>query len=186
VTCPDSCSTVIPSVPSTRSTMAGFAANVGGGSFPSSRFSIPWTESPEWNRLYGRDGFVQYQFVIPKSVGAAGMGEVLARIVESRRGSFLAVLKLFGAGNDNPLSFPMEGYTLALDFKLDAGLFAFLDELDRVVLDHGGRIYLTKDARMSMETFRRGYPRWEEFVRIRGAWGADLVFHSLQSRRLGL
>ncbi len=101
-------------------------------------------------------------------------------------GSFLAVLKAFGKGNDNYLSFPMEGYTLALDFKLDAGLFALLDELDSTVLDHGGRLYLTKDARMSETTFKRGYPRWEQFMEVRERYGAGQRYQSLQSKRLGL
>lgn len=140
----------------------------------------------DWNRLYGKNGFTQYQFVIPKAAGLEGMQTILQRIVASKRGSFLAVLKAFGQGNDNLLSFPMEGYTLALDFKIDATLFAFLDELDRMVLDFGGRLYLTKDARMSETTFKQSYPNWEAFAEIRAQTGADRCFHSLQSLRLGL
>lgn len=149
-------------------------------------FFYPLDGIHHWNRIYGRGGFTQYQFVLPKAAGQAGMTAVLNRIAASKRGSFLAVLKAFGPANDNLLSFPMEGYTLALDFKLDQGLFPFLDELDRIVLDHGGRVYLTKDVRMSAASFRAGYPRWEEFRELRRKYGAEGVFRSLQSDRLGI
>lgn len=140
----------------------------------------------EWNRLYGKSGFTQYQFVLPKDAGLEGMSEVLKRIAESKRGSFLAVLKAFGKGNNNYLSFPMEGYTLALDFKLDKGLFNLLNELDSIVLDYSGRLYLSKDARMSETMFKQSYPRWTEFMEVRSKYGADQVFNSLQSQRLGI
>jgi FAD/FMN-containing dehydrogenase len=149
-------------------------------------FFYPLDSIHDWNRIYGKGGFTQYQFVIPKEAGSAGMTAVLNRIAQSGRGSFLAVLKAFGKGNDNYLSFPMEGYTLALDFKIDPGLFPFLEELDRIVLDHGGRLYLAKDVRMSEATFKRGYPRWEAFQGVRRRYGADRIFRSLQSDRLGL
>ncbi|WP_373019796.1 FAD-binding protein [Thiomicrorhabdus sp.] len=139
-----------------------------------------------WNRLYGKNGFTQYQFVLPKEAGLEGMTRILQEIAKSKRGSFLAVLKAFGPANENYLSFPIEGYTLALDFKIDAALFPFLDELDRIVLDYGGRLYLTKDARMSEATFKQSYPLWETFQEIRSRYGADKVFNSLQSQRLGL
>ena len=84
------------------------------------------------------------------------------------------------------LCFPVEGYTLALDFKLDKGLFPLLDELDRIVLDYGGRLYLAKDVRMSEATFKQSYPRWEQLAEVRKQYGADKVFNSLQSERLGI
>jgi len=149
-------------------------------------FFYPLDGLHHWNRMYGRQGFVQYQFVLPREAGREGMASVLKRIAASGRGSFLSVLKAFGKGNDNPLSFPREGYTLALDFKMGDGLLAMLDELDRVVLDHGGRLYLTKDSRMSEATFKASYPQWERFAEIRSAHGADTTFNSSQSRRLGL
>ncbi len=139
-----------------------------------------------WTRLYGAKGFVQYQFVIPKDAGLEGMTCVLEKISQSGAGSFLSVLKVFGKGNDNFLSFPFEGYTLALDFKVSAGTFELLNQLDAIVHDYGGRVYLTKDARMSDETFRRGYPEWEEFQTVREKYGAIGIFASLQSGRLGL
>lgn len=139
-----------------------------------------------WNRLYGKAGFVQYQFVIPRAAGTAALQAILARIAASGRGSFLAVLKTFGPANDNFLSFPLEGYTLALDFKLEAGLLPLLDELDAMVLAAGGRHYLAKDARMSRATFQRSYPQLSAFQQVRRDYGAVGAFASCQSTRLGL
>ena len=139
-----------------------------------------------WNRLYGRNGFLQYQFVVPREAGVEGMTTILNRLAASKKGSFLAVLKLFGDENRNLLSFPMGGYTLALDLKYSPEVLALLEELDRIVVDLGGRIYLAKDARMSKATFREGYPRWEDFSRMRRQWGAHNIFNSVQSLRLGL
>jgi len=149
-------------------------------------FFYPLDGIHQWNRMYGKGGFTQYQFVLPKGTGLEGMRLILQRIADSGRGSFLSVLKVFGKENDNYLSFPMGGYTLALDFKIGPGLFAFLDELDAILADHGGRVYLAKDARMSRACFRRGYPRADQFIRTRARYGADKAFHSLQSQRLGL
>ena len=149
-------------------------------------FFYPLDGISQWNRLYGRGGFVQYQFVIPREAGLLGLRAILKRIADSQRGSFLAVLKAFGPHNSNLLSFPLEGYTLALDFKMEPNLLPLLDELDAMVLDHGGRLYLTKDARMSAATFKRSYPNWQQFQAVRASVGALGRFASLQSRRLGL
>lgn len=149
-------------------------------------FFYPLDGIGHWNRMYGKNGFTQYQFVIPKEAGLQAMDLILRTIVNSKKGSFLAVLKAFGEENRNLLSFPMEGYTLALDFKIEPDLFPLLDRLDAMVLDHGGRLYLTKDARMNAETFRKCYPKWEEFQSIRQQYGARHTFLSMQSQRLGL
>ena len=153
---------------------------------PLNAFFYPLDGIGHWNRMYGKRGFTQYQLVLPKDASRTGLEAVLGRIADAGLGSFLAVLKLFGAQNANWLSFPMEGYTLALDFKIENRLFPLLDELDRIVLDHGGRIYLSKDVRMRPETFRRGYPRWEEFAELRERRGMIGKFNSLQSKRLGV
>jgi FAD/FMN-containing dehydrogenase len=99
-------------------------------------------------------------------------------------GSFLAVLKLFGPANENYLSFPLEGFTLALDFKMTSRLLPLLDELDKIVLDHAGRIYLSKDVRMKPASFQKSYPGLEKFRKIRRQYGAATRFNSLQSKRL--
>jgi decaprenylphospho-beta-D-ribofuranose 2-oxidase len=149
-------------------------------------FFYPLDGIGQWNRLYGKQGFLQYQFVIPKAAGLEGLRAILGRISSSRRGSFLAVLKVFGQQNRNPLSFPLEGYTLALDFKYDSALLPLLDELDARVLEQGGRVYLTKDARMSEQTFKRSYPGWEQLQAVRARYGAQGKFISRQGQRLGL
>lgn len=139
-----------------------------------------------WNRLYGTRGFVQYQFVVPEDGAKEAIGTVLDEIAREGKGSFLSVLKKMGAQNPNFLSFPLRGYTLALDFKVEDSLFSLLDRLDRVVLEHGGRLYLAKDARMSRSLFRQTYPRWEAFEQLRRQVDPHNRFGSLQSRRLGL
>jgi decaprenylphospho-beta-D-ribofuranose 2-oxidase len=139
-----------------------------------------------WNRLYGKAGFVQYQFVLPKAVGVKGMKKILEVIVSSGKGSFLAVLKAFGRANENFLSFPVEGYTLALDFKMSEETVQLIKLLDSMVVEMGGRIYLTKDALMTEASFKRTYPQWEQFEEVRAKYGAIGKFSSSQSKRLGL
>jgi len=152
---------------------------------PYNPFFYPLDSILNWNRMYGKKGFVQYQFVLPLEQSHRGLVEILNRIRKKGMGSFLAVLKLFG-DQDNLISFPMKGYTLALDFPIQKGLFPFLDELDQVVLDHGGRIYLTKDARMKSEIFWNSYPKAKEFKDILSKYNPHSQFNSLQSKRLSL
>jgi hypothetical protein len=149
-------------------------------------FFYPLDAIGQWNRLYGKPGFVQYQLVLPQAAGVAGLRKVVECIAESGRGSFLTVLKAFGPANANYLSFPQEGYTLALDFKVEPAVFELLDKLDGIVLHHGGRLYLAKDARMSADTFKASYPNWQAFEEVRARWHAHGKFASAQSRRLGL
>jgi len=149
-------------------------------------FFHPLDAIGDWNRCYGALGFIQYQFVIPKSCGSAGLRLLLTKIAESGRGSFLAVLKQFGPANLNLLSFPMEGYTLALDFKLDTSVLELLLELDEMILGLGGKFYLTKDSRMTQNTFFRSTPKLQEFQSTREKYGCLGKFVSNQSIRLGL
>ncbi|MGO4708967.1 FAD-binding protein [Chryseobacterium sp. 2TAF14] len=101
----------------------------------------------DWNKIYGKSGFIQYQMVIPKENGKEGMKKILETIANSGNGSFLAVLKLFGKNNPEAYnSFPIEGYTLALDFKVNSKLKKLVEQLDQTVQEFGGRIYLTKDS----------------------------------------
>ena len=139
----------------------------------------------EWNRIYGARGFVQYQCVLPLAASEAGMTLLLRDIAAAGQASFLAVLKRFGKGSFGLLSFPMEGYTLALDFPANAANFALLERLDAITRDHGGRIYLAKDSRTEALT-TAGYPNLERFRAIRHQYGLDTRFSSLQSQRLGL
>jgi decaprenylphospho-beta-D-ribofuranose 2-oxidase len=139
-----------------------------------------------WNKLYGKAGFLQFQCVVPKDAGIANMRKLLTEIAESGEGSFLAVLKQFGKTNNNLLSFPTEGYTLALDFKVTASTIETLRRLEKLVLGMGGRLYLTKDAVMQEDTFKATYPNWEKFESVREKYGAIGKFSSSQSKRLGL
>jgi decaprenylphospho-beta-D-ribofuranose 2-oxidase len=149
-------------------------------------FFYPLDAVGGWNKLYGRAGFLQYQFVLPKADGIANLKRVLSRIADSGQGSFLAVLKAFGPANANLLSFPIEGYTLALDFKMSQAAVELMHQLDDWIVGMGGRIYLTKDAVMRESTFKTSYPKWAEFEAVRQRYGAIGAFASMQSNRLGL
>lgn len=149
-------------------------------------FFFPLDKIQAWNNLYGQSGFTQYQFVLPKASGREGMRRVLEKVAENKNASFLAVLKLFGEKNSNFLSFPIEGYTLSLDFRITPGLFEFLDALNEIVIEHGGRVYLTKDVSLSAEHFKRMYGQHiDAFQEVRHKYNS-MKFASLQSRRLGL
>jgi FAD/FMN-containing dehydrogenase len=150
------------------------------------KFFYPLDAIHHWNRLYGRRGFVQYQVALPLEGGLEGMKEVLTRLARSRRASFLAVLKRFGKSNRGLLSFPIQGYTLALDLPVTRGLLPFLHELDRVVLNYGGRIYLAKDAIMTSQSFAAMYPKLEQFKAIKSQLDPGGLLSSSQARRLAL
>ena len=139
-----------------------------------------------WNRLYGRPGMVQYQFVVPFGEEDA-MRTVVERLAARGTASFLAVLKRFGAANDAPLSFPAPGWTLAVDVPAGShGLGDLLHGLDRVVLDAGGRHYFAKDAHTTPDAIRRGYPRLDEWKAVRRAVDPHGIWQSDLSRRLRL
>ncbi len=148
-------------------------------------FFFPLDSIGDWNRIYGSRGFLQHQCVIPAATAHAALGTILERISSGGRPSFLAVLKQLGPGR-GPLSFPMEGFTLALDMPVTDDVEGLLGDVDRVVREAGGRIYLAKDARQSRETFEAGYPRLDAFRDVRRALDPDGRIASRLSRRLGL
>lgn len=140
----------------------------------------------DWNRIYGRHGFIQYQFVVPDSA-AQLVGEAIHAINRVGGASFLTILKRFGAANPGYLSFPTEGWTLTLDIPAQtAGLAAELDRFDRRVAAAGGRVYLTKDARLAADTFAQMYPRLDEWRAIRDSLDPEGKFTSDMATRLGL
>ncbi len=147
-------------------------------------FFFPLDAIIGWNRIYGRRGFTQYQFVLPRSAGSEGLATIIRTIGGSSELPFLTVLKLFGSEQPGLLSFPTEGYTLAVDFPITRTLFAFLARLDEIVQGYGGRVYLTKDVRLSAASFRSSYPNAERFAALRHNNDAAAKFSSLQSERL--
>ena len=153
---------------------------------PISRFFHPLDAVHHWNRLYGRGGFLQYQFVVPFGAEAT-LRQVVEEMVRFGVPSFLAVLKRFGDGNPGPLSFPMPGWTLALDVPagLD-GLGGLLRRLDERVLAAGGRHYLAKDAHIGPGEVKSGYPRLSEWIAVRESLDPEGVWQSDLGRRLDL
>ena len=139
----------------------------------------------EWNKIYGKKGFVQYQCVIPLKKCKEGLIDLLREIERSKASSFLSVLKRFGKQNGK-FSFPMEGYTLALDFPVNKRTLDLLEKLDEITLKYGGRFYLAKDARMKKEVFKKSDARIEEFTNFRNKNDCDKNFVSYQSSRLEL
>ncbi|MFO1423563.1 MAG: FAD-binding oxidoreductase [Candidatus Competibacteraceae bacterium] len=138
------------------------------GLTPYPPFFYPLDNLLEWNRLYGRRGFFQYQCVMPPAVAREALRDILARIAASGQGSMLAVLKRFGdQGSGGLLSFPRPGFTLALDFpNLGRRTLDLLESLDEMTRQAGGAVYPAKDARMSGDSFRRYFPQWVEFSRF--------------------
>jgi decaprenylphospho-beta-D-ribofuranose 2-oxidase len=150
-------------------------------------FFFPLDRLHNWNRMYGKRGFIQYQCVLPSAVALGGMRTLLATLAEAGRASFLSVLKRFGPAGSGFLSFPMEGYTLTLDLPAgDAELFPFLEKLDEIVLKCNGRIYLAKDARLPAATFRSMYQGLDAWQKIKSRVDPQNRFDSDLARRLGL
>ncbi len=148
-------------------------------------FFYPLDGIANWNRIYGKQGFTQYQFILPKAESRVGLRKILKKISDHGQGSFVSVLKMYDKQNSY-LPFAMKGYSLALDFPIKPGLFDFLDELDDLVLEHGGRLYLTKDVRMKKEMFMQSYPGVETFIDNVKALNHGAKFRSFQSDRVGI
>lgn len=149
-------------------------------------FFFPLDMVANWNRGYGKKGFFQYQFVLPKETGLSGINQILADTKEAGFIPFLNVIKKFGKGNDCWLSFPFEGYTLALDFPASTKLLSFLKTLDLKVLALGGRTYLAKDAILNADNFRAMYPKSGEWFTLKKQIDPKCVFSSAIGKRLKL
>ena len=150
-------------------------------------FFYPLDRIARWNWLYGKRGFVQYQVMFPTESSREGLVELLAVLAESRQASFLAVLKSFGDESGGLLSFPAPGHTLALDIpNTGAKLRSLIAKLDAIVLNHGGRVYLAKDALLTAGSVREMYPRLDEFRAICDRLDPDGRWSSSMSRRLKL
>lgn len=149
------------------------------------QFYHPLDMFGEWNRGYGPSGFLQYQFVVPTEA-VDEFKRIIRDIQASGHYSFLNVFKLFGPGNQAPLSFPIPGWNICVDFPIKAGLNEFVSELDRRVLQFGGRLYTAKDSRVSAEHFHAMYPRIDEWIALRRKVDPSGVFASDMARRLEL
>ncbi|MEQ1565624.1 MAG: FAD-binding oxidoreductase [Myxococcota bacterium] len=149
-------------------------------------FVYPLDFVARWNRGYGRRGFTQYQLLVPSDGAQRVLREVLTAIGASGELPFLNVLKRMGPASGGLLSFPLEGYTLAIDFPIRPGLAALLARLDAIVLHAGGRVYLGKDSFLRPETFRAMYPALDAWMVVKRRWDPAGVFTSNLGRRVGL
>lgn len=149
------------------------------------QFYHPLDMVGEWNRAYGPAGFTQYQFVVPTEAVEEFKG-IMYDIQRSGHYSWLNVFKLFGPGNRAPLSFPIPGWNVCVDFQIKPGLGEFLDELDKRVLEFGGRLYTAKDSRTTADIFHAMYPRIDEWIAVRRKVDPAGVFASDMARRLEL
>ena len=139
----------------------------------------------EWNRGYGKAGFLQYQFVVPTDA-VEPFKDIIYDIQASGHYTALNVFKLFGEGNQAPLSYPMKGWNVCVDFPIRPGLNEFLDRLDDQVMQFGGRLYLAKESRTSAEKFHNMYPGLPGWLKTRREIDPTGVFASDMSRRLEL
>jgi len=147
-------------------------------------FFHPLDSLENWNRIYGSNGFIQYQFVVPDKSSFL-ISKILDSLKKIGAPSFLTVLKRFGKANKGHLSFPIEGWTLAIDVPAKIkGLLETLNSLDELVANAGGRIYLAKDSRQSSKMFKKSYPRYEEWKFQKKILDPSNIFVSDLSRRL--
>ncbi|HET9957464.1 MAG TPA: FAD-binding oxidoreductase [Polyangiaceae bacterium] len=149
-------------------------------------FFYPLDMISHWNRGYGRRGFTQYQFVIPFQDGVRRMRDILTAIFSAGELPFLNVLKRMGKASASPLSFPAEGYTLAIDFPIRQNTAALCKRLDALVLEAGGRIYLGKDSFLDAATFHAMYPQAKGWLETKAKYDPHGVFTSDLARRVGL
>ena len=146
-------------------------------------FLYPLDALHDWNRIYGKRGFVQFQCVVPFEAGPRAVRELLEVISASHKASFLAVLKRMGAGRAGFLSFPMPGLTLALDFPRRPGIEELYARLCAITLNAGGRVYLAKDALLDAASFRLMYPEFSQFAEVRRSVDPDCrISHDMQSK----
>ena len=147
-------------------------------------FFYPLDGIQNWNRIYGPKGFIQYQFVVPENAS-----HLIKQTLETLRRfsvpSFLTVLKRFGSANPSYLSFPIPGWTLAIDMPANIeNLNMELNKLDEIIVNAGGRIYLAKDSRQSSQIFKKSYPRIKDWLKVREELDPNNIFMSDSFKRL--
>lgn len=148
-------------------------------------FFYPLDKIKNWYKLYGKKGFAQYQFIVPKINGKECLLNVLDYMNSINLISSLAVLKLHNKSNNNYLTFPLEGYSLAMDFPINNKLYLALDEIDKIISKYSGRVYLTKDCRIGKYYFEKFYPKAKEISKTKNKYKI-FNFESYQSRRIGI
>lgn len=168
-----------------RYTLAA-SANPQHHQMPVGRFFYPLDGIRNWNRMYGKRGFHQFQAVIPQASAPLGIRQLLETISKSRRASFLAVLKRLGATGQGMLSFPLPGYTLALDFPNGSGVGELLTKLIHITRDHGGRVYLAKDSALTPDDFMAMYPMHVQFREVLAQVDPASRMNNRMAQRLGL
>jgi len=150
------------------------------------KFFFPLDKIKNWNKIYGKKGFFQYQFVIPQKNSAQNLKSIINIIKKSKFIPYLAVIKKMGIKNNNYLSFPIEGYSFALDFKNELGIRHFFDMLDSEIIKMRGRIYLAKDSTLSPENFSKMYPKIEKMKKNLKEYNSNMKLCSMQSKRLNI
>lgn len=147
-------------------------------------FFYPLDAIRHWNRMYGPRGFTQYQCVLPHDVQSEGARAVLTTLTQKKAASFLCVIKDCGEEGGGILSFPMRGISIALDIAYRDDIQETIDALNEVVIQYGGRIYLTKDQFTRADHFGQMEPRLQKFMDIRKRWDPSGLYKSAQSVRL--
>jgi decaprenylphospho-beta-D-ribofuranose 2-oxidase len=153
---------------------------------PFRKFLYPLDAIHHWNRIYGKPGFYQFQCVIPDNAARTALAALLTEIAQARSASFLAVLKTLGREGRGHLSFPMRGFTLALDFPRREATADLIRRLEATTLTHGGRVYLAKDALLSPDSLRAMYPKVAQFEAVLARIDPAGKFGSDMARRLSL
>jgi decaprenylphospho-beta-D-ribofuranose 2-oxidase len=153
---------------------------------PFAKFLYPLDAIHGWNRIYGKRGFYQFQCVLPDAGARGGLATLLSEISQAGNASFLAVLKTLGRDGRGYLSFPMRGYTLALDFPRRSGTEELVRRLEAITLSHGGRVYLAKDALLSAESLRAMYPKVAQLEQVLARVDPKGIFTSDMARRLAI
>lgn len=148
------------------------------------KFFFPLDNIENWNKLYGNKGFYQYQFVIPEKNSEINLRKIINKIKKSNYKPYLAVIKKMGLNNSNYLSFPLKGYSFALDFKNKKNITKFFDELDRNIIQMEGRVYLAKDSSLKKEKFFKMYRKVNLFKKVILKYNPKGKIASLQSSRL--
>lgn len=148
---------------------------------------FPWDGMPNWHKYYGPKGFIEYQVCLPIDTAADAIAAMVASVRADREtsGVFLAAIKRMG-GTAAPLGFTQDGFSLLMDFRATPAAFRFLDRMDAIVADAGGRVYLAKDGRLSQPLFQRMFPDAGDWLAVKQRWDPDGVFASDLGRRLGL